>query len=84
MSPNFWQKNQDKTLKIIENDKEILSFDLSKITQKKYEQAPQDSLIFRSENEKYKGKLLLESGYIKDRKIESIVWRLLLTKKIGM
>ncbi|MCA0365513.1 MAG: DUF4153 domain-containing protein [Bacteroidetes bacterium] len=77
----FLAKNQDKTLKIIENDKEILSFDLSKITQKKYEQAPQDSLIFRSENEKYKGKLLLESGYIKDRKIESIVWRLLLTKK---
>jgi hypothetical protein len=77
----FLAKNQDNTLKIIENEKEILSFDLSKITKKKYEQAPQDSLIFRSENEKYKGKLLLESGYIKDRKIESIVWRLLLTKK---
>ncbi|MBK9935340.1 MAG: DUF4153 domain-containing protein [Cytophagaceae bacterium] len=77
----FLAKNKDNTLKISENDKEILSFDLSKITQKKYEQAPQDSLIFRSENEKYKGKLLLESGYIKDHKIENIVWRLLLTKK---
>ncbi|MFN8429402.1 MAG: DUF4153 domain-containing protein [Spirosomataceae bacterium] len=77
----FLAKNQDNMLKIIENEKEILSFDLSKITLKKFEQAPQDSLIFRSENEKYKGKLLLESGYIKDHKIESMVWRLLLTKK---
>ena len=77
----FLAKNQDNMLKIIENEKEILSFDLSKITLKKFEQAPQDSLIFRSENEKYKGELLLESGYIKDHKIESMVWRLLLTKK---